>query len=203
MISAGERGKMVDWGVASSALGDGLVSGDMHVVAEYELGALVGVIDGLGHGAEAAIAARESADLLKVHASDGLVRLVERCHDALRKTRGAVMTLASFDAPGRRMSWVGIGNVEGILVRAGSAGRQGISTRGGVVGYKLPPLHVDEFSVAAGDTLVLATDGVRTGFADDVQILGDPRELATSILGNYGKGSDDALVLVARYTGGA
>jgi hypothetical protein len=55
------------------------------------------------------------------------------------------------------------------------------------------------FDVREGDTLVLATDGVRGGFADEIQAFGEPRELATSILKRYAKGTDDALVLVARY----
>jgi serine phosphatase RsbU (regulator of sigma subunit) len=203
MITEGGCGTTVDWGVASVALDGDPVSGDLHVVAEFEGGALIGAIDGLGHGQEAAVAARESANLLQAHAAESLELLVRQCHDALRKTRGAVMTLASFDRRGDCMTWLGVGNVDGVLVRADRLARHAVSTRGGVVGYKLPPLRVDSLSVEVGDTLILATDGVRGGFADDAEIFRDPRDLARSIVGRYGKGSDDALVLVARYRGRA
>jgi len=201
MITEGACGKAIEWGVAGAALDEGPISGDRHVVVEFERGALVGVIDGLGHGAEAAVAARESAELLEAHAGERLAILVRRCHEAVRKTRGAVMTLASFDARDDRMSWIGVGNVDAILVRAERSKRQAIAMRGGVVGYQLPPLQVDTFDVRTGDTLILASDGVRGGFTDDIEIFGDPREVATSILRRYAKSSDDALVLVVRYRG--
>jgi len=55
--------------------------------------------------------------------------------------------------------------------------------------------------VNAGDTLVLATDGIASGFLSDVSSRDEPQRLADHILDRYGKGTDDALVLVARYLG--
>jgi hypothetical protein len=55
--------------------------------------------------------------------------------------------------------------------------------------------------VGAGDTLVFATDGIGTGFLADVSARDDPQGIADQILARYGKGTDDALVLVARYLG--
>jgi phosphoserine phosphatase RsbX len=72
---------------------------------------------------------------------------------------------------------------------------------GGVVGYQLPRLRPSEIPVAPGDTLILATDGVEHGFADGLDLLQPPQELADGILAGHGRGSDDALVLVARYLG--
>jgi negative regulator of sigma-B (phosphoserine phosphatase) len=180
------------------------VSGDVCVVAGFDSGALVAVIDGLGHGPEAADAAHEAARVLGRHAGEPVSLAIERCHEALRKTRGAVMTVASFDARNSSMRWLGVGNVEGILVRADRASqrsREAIALRGGVVGYQLPPLREWRLPVAPGDTLVLATDGIRSAFAGAVPVLGTPQQIADEILGRWGRGSDDALVLVTRYLG--
>jgi phosphoserine phosphatase RsbX len=48
---------------------------------------------------------------------------------------------------------------------------------------------------------VLATDGLRAGFGEDVAPSHDPQQTATLLLERHGKKSDDALVLVARYLG--
>src|SRR5437870_835920 len=72
-------------------------SGDIHVVSPFPEGVLVGVIDGLGHGAEAALAACAAADVLKACAGEPVKALIQRCHESLRQTRGAVMSLASFN----------------------------------------------------------------------------------------------------------
>src|SRR5437764_14087643 len=51
------------------------------------------------------------------HAEDSVILLVGRCHKRLRSTRGVVMSLASFDARESIMTWIGIGNVAGLLLR--------------------------------------------------------------------------------------
>jgi hypothetical protein len=196
---AGEP-RVVEWGTAGAAL-EGDRSGDAHVVAAFPHGALVAAIDGLGHGPEAADAAEEAARILAAHAGEPLDVLVRRCHDALRRTRGAVLSVASFDARVGAMTWVGVGNVEAILLRAAPGGRESLATRGGVVGYQLPPLRSAVLPVREGDTLVLATDGIRSGFVAELAPGPAPEALAQAILAGHARGSDDALVVVARYLG--
>jgi hypothetical protein len=173
------------------------------VVAEFADGVLVGVIDGLGHGTEAAVAAREAARVLASRAGDPLEPLVERCHEALRRTRGAVMSLASLDARGS-MTWVGVGNVDAILLRGAPGAeprREALAARGGIVGYRLPALRPSTLPVSPGDLLFLATDGVRSRFAEDLRLQAGPQELADELLARHARGTDDALVLVARWLG--
>jgi hypothetical protein len=203
-MTGGERA-LLDSAWAGTAL-EGGESGDLHVVAEFARGVLVGVIDGLGHGPEAALAARAAARVLESFAGEPLATLMERSHEALHGTRGAVMSLASFDARGSQMTWAGVGNVEGILLRAAAGSRpprEVIALRGGIIGYRLPALHSSTVSVFPGDTLILVTDGIHGGFGESASPLATPRELAESILARHSRGSDDALVLVARYLGAA
>jgi negative regulator of sigma-B (phosphoserine phosphatase) len=189
------------WGVAAAALeGE---SGDLHAVVPFTDGLLVAVIDGLGHGPEAAAAARAARAILEECAGDPLGVVIERCHEGIRPTRGVVMSVASFDVRGSSMTWAGVGNVEAVLVRA-ELGRdrayEAIQSRGGVVGSRLPPLSVRTLLVAAGDLLIMATDGVRHGFLDVLKRgVADPQVIAGQIMAGYAKGSDDALVLVGQY----
>jgi phosphoserine phosphatase RsbX len=196
--------EVVDWAVATLALEGEHESGDLHVVSPFEGGALVAAIDGLGHGPEAAVAARSAAEALQRDSRRPVAELLERCHESLRGTRGAVITLASFNGSGATMSWAGVGNIEGTLLRAEPGEerpRESVMLVGGVPGHQLPTLRPNELHVSPGDTLVLATDGVRGGYLDLVDVTQSPQQLADHLLAEYGRGTDDALVLVARYLG--
>jgi negative regulator of sigma-B (phosphoserine phosphatase) len=181
-------------------------SGDLHLIAASPQGALVAVIDGLGHGAEAAFAARSAAGIIAAHAHEPVQDLVQRCHAGLRKTRGVAMSIASFGYGSSTFTWLGIGNVEAVLFRdqIGATKRQeNLRTLNGIVGDRLPPLRANIVAIAPGNLLVMGTDGLRSGFADDlVDHVRQPQVIAGAILARYGTGSDDALVVVARYLHG-
>jgi hypothetical protein len=163
---------------------------------------MLAVVDALGHGAEAASAADLAVATLEAHAHEDLFSLLERCHERLRRTRGAVATIASVDRIRRTMSWGGVGNVEGMLVRAeqedGRSRRDFSLLRGGILGDVLPPLRPQVTPIASGDTLILATDGISRAFLENPHPPGSPQQVADSILRRYALDSDDALVLVVR-----
>jgi len=196
---------ILEWGMAGAPFEGEVVSGDLAVVAPFSDGALVAAIDGLGHGPEAAEAAGAAAVVLEESAGDPLDTVVQRCHERIRRTRGVVMSLASFDARTCSMSWTGVGNVAAVLLRAGdsgSSGREAVQNRGGVVGYRLPTLSIRTLVVKAGDLLIMATDGIQAGFLEGInREESAPGVLAGSLLAKFSSGTDDALVVVARYNG--
>src|ERR1700758_2355608 len=100
-----------DHAVGARALHDAPHSGDAHLVLDIPDGLLVSVVDGLGHGPDAAAAAQTALAALRAGPKD-VQLLLRHCHEALRGTRGVVMTLAIFEARRRRLSWVGVGNVD-------------------------------------------------------------------------------------------
>lgn len=197
---------LIEWGVAGRTMEGQGESGDQYVLQPFPYGVLVGVADGLGHGTEAAIASTTAVATLKVAANEPVVSLLNRCHEALRSTRGAVISLASLNALDNTMSWISVGNVEGLLLRAKEGigrDREYVLPRGGVVGYRLPPLQATVLMVEKGDTLIFATDGIHNGFADELVRSDPPQQIADYILRTHGKDTDDALVLVVRYLGEA
>ena len=154
-------------------------------------------------GIEAADAARIAGDTLTSSPLEDTVSLVWRCHEALKETRGVVMTLVFF-SPSGAMTWVGVGNIEGVIFRCDSAGRatsNHVLLRGGVVGHRLPPLRAESLTMLPHDTIVMATDGIRPEFTDALVPHEEPQVLADQILARYRKGTDDALVLVVRCLG--
>jgi phosphoserine phosphatase RsbX len=196
---------LAEWSVAARPIAGASVSGDAYVLAPFENGFLAGVVDGLGHGPEAAAAASRATASLQDRAGDEVTTLIRRCHEDLRYTRGAVVSLASFSADRGMMTWLGVGNVEGILFRAApspQARRESLLLRGGVVGYQLPMLREATLPIAAGDTLVLATDGISSRFYGRSPLGLPLQDYVGQIIARWGKESDDALVLAVRYSGG-
>jgi negative regulator of sigma-B (phosphoserine phosphatase) len=194
--------RWIDWAVAAAALAGEIESGDRHVVRPFGGGVLLAAIDGLGHGREAAEAAALVVRTLERHAEQPLTSLVERCHDTLRGTRGAVMSLASYRARDHAMTWLGVGNVEGVLLRADGtphARSESLLLRGGVVGIRLPALSAAVVPVRRGDILILATDGIRGEFARGVIATDPMQRIADRILTDHHTAADDGLVLVSRY----
>lgn len=191
---------LLDWSVAGEAFQPGQESGDRHLVTSFPGGALVALVDGLGHGPQAAIAAQAAVEILAAHAAEPVERLVELCHAGLKQTRGAAMTLASLDERTSTLTWLGVGNVEGLLFLR--EGCQAVMLAAGVVGYQLPPLRPKTIALVGDELLVLATDGVDSPFREQVVPAWSPQTLAHKLHGAFRKGTDDSLVVVARYLGG-
>jgi negative regulator of sigma-B (phosphoserine phosphatase) len=195
---------MVEYGVAKFVLPGQGESGDHHVICCNQNGILVAVIDGIGHGEEAANASKAAAALLKSSADEPIISLVERCHEKLRATRGVVLSLACIDREHGMMTWLGVGNVQGVLMRADAKKgnvRESLLLRAGVVGSQLPALQATVLPIVRGDTLFFATDGVRSDFSVTLSARENPQRAADRILEQYRSGTDDALVVVSRLTG--
>jgi hypothetical protein len=194
--------ELLQWGTACRAYEENGESGDLSLVVPFSGGVLVAVIDGLGHGAEAADSARHAAEILRTRPADPPVSLIQRCHEKLRPMRGAVMSLATFNASANMLAWVGVGNVEGCLIRTNPAAvskSEFLRLHGGTVGDRLPSLQVEKLPVYLGDILIFSTDGIKNGnFARAVGFRKKPARIAEYILDQWGRNDDDALVLVAR-----
>jgi serine/threonine protein phosphatase PrpC len=203
---------LIEWGLATRSFAGETESGDQYLVEPFPNGVLVAVVDGLGHGINAAQVSKNAVNTMKGYAHEPVISLMNRSHESLRGSRGAVMSLASFSARGT-VTWLGVGNVEGMILPG--AGRhekhKSLLLRGGVVGYRLPTLRDQTVDVVPGDILIFITDGIRSGFVkNEIQ---DPlskkkldktksaQQIADHILTEYGRDNDDAMVLVVRYKG--
>ena len=196
---------LVDWGVASRALPGQEESGDLYLVKVLPHQVLIAVVDGLGHGEEAAYAAKAAIKTLDVYAGEPLTALVQRCHRQLRFTRGVVMSLACLNASENTVTWLGVGNVEGLILHREAQkfpAQEALVLRSGVVGDCLPPLAGSIIQISEHDLWIFATDGIRPGFASGISLSESPQAIADRILSQHGSRTDDALVLVARYTHG-
>jgi negative regulator of sigma-B (phosphoserine phosphatase) len=190
----------IDWGHAALEMPGQTRSGDRCVIAVADGTALIAVIDGIGHGEEAAAAADAAALVLEASPNDSLRTLFDRCHAQLRTTRGAAMTVARFESHGRTLDWLGTGNIKTVLLRRSAHGFTctDLLTYSGVVGAQVTKRGASHTEVTPGDVLILATDGIDRRFIDAIRYDEAPQTQAERLLAAYRSPTDDALVLVAR-----
>jgi negative regulator of sigma-B (phosphoserine phosphatase) len=188
------------WGVAARAFAGAPESGDQYWARSLPGLWEVAVVDGLGHSANAAEAARATLSALEASTPGApLEGMFRRAHEAAQGTRGAVMTVARCDLGSGALTWLGVGNVQAALYGEDAVPKANLLMRGGVVGHRMPTLHATTVPVAPGDVLVLATDGLRSEWSHAFTPRGTPQEMADRVLAEYARPTDDALVLVARF----
>lgn len=196
----------VEWAAAGRPFPGEALSGDMAVVADRQHGALVAVVDALGHGAEAAGVAATAAAVLRRHAAEPVLPLMRAVHESLRGSRGAVISMGLIEGRNAAVTWLGVGNVQGWVMRtasppAGLPMREMMLLRGGIVGIQLPPLYAAIVPIVAGDLILFASDGIAADFTIGVRAEAPVAETADQILRHHGMANDDAIVVVARYRG--
>jgi negative regulator of sigma-B (phosphoserine phosphatase) len=191
----------IDIGVSRWSLTDPRECGDSHLVAVRRSAVLVAVLDGLGHGHDAATATRAAIEVLESHPDEDVQEQILHCHTAARGTRGLVMGVARIDWERHTVTWAGVGNVQGVLMRngTGSGTRDSLVAGSGVVGDQLPTVSPTTLPFDEGDVLVMWTDGLDAGLADSNVAAAPAQQLTERLLERFATGRDDALVLAARF----
>jgi anti-sigma regulatory factor (Ser/Thr protein kinase) len=187
------------FGVATRPRQPDADNGDAFVVKQWAESALVGVIDGLGHGQFAHRAAQAARQYVESHFDLPLDQLFRGVGRACRATRGVVMALACFDWGQGRLAFASVGNIE-VRVFPGSA-LFPFSIRRGVIGLNAPDAMVTEHSWPPDHVLVLHSDGLRTHWSwkDFPGMADQPAPaLAQELLRLLAKKEDDATVIVVR-----
>jgi phosphoserine phosphatase RsbX len=176
-----------------------IVNGDSWSVDWHEGLCRVSVIDGLGHGPEAAHAAERARALLRAYPDLDPIQSLEQCHRELKSTRGAAIAVVSIDPVRAKLTFAGIGNVEARLWQDGQVQR--FASVRGIVGRpprRARPLHAE---LTSGWLFLLHTDGIKRSYerdSDPQWHIDDPQRLADDILARGARPTDDATVLVAR-----
>lgn len=150
------------------------------------------LIDGLGHGteaAEAADAALAGAALALGVAPDGVLAQID---EAIRHTRGAAMAVVRIDPGTRELEFAGVGNIRGALFGMRVSR---FEAEPGIVGAGGRCRSVIRATWADGDMLMLWTDGFGAHLDLDQpsrRLLGLPQTLADRLLDRHATGRDDA-----------
>ncbi len=175
------------------------VAGDSYLVLNEGGRTIYMMVDGLGHGKGAAEAADEAVRVVGRSAGLPAAEIVSRTHDALKKTRGAAMSVAIVDGERRLLTYAGVGNVTAMLVGAGSS--RTLTPQNGTLGAVMPRQTQEYVYPVEGETtLIMFTDGLssKVGVAGYPGILKRPPALLAGVLyRDFSRKRDDATVMVA------
>jgi anti-sigma regulatory factor (Ser/Thr protein kinase) len=178
-------------------------SGDAWQFMHLKDGLAAVVIDGLGHGPLAALAAAEAVNTFNDREFDSPTGYLEAAHNAMRSTRGAAIAVAQADFHRHTLDYAGVGNISGsIFDRSGAKSRSLVSFEG-IVGSKIRKLQQFEYQWANGDLLIMHSDGL----AERWKLLNYPglaqadvSVIAGVLYRDAKRGRDDVTVFVARLT---
>ena len=158
------------------------------------------LVDGLGHGPLAAVAAQEAIAAFRAAPESQMpADIVDACHSELTSTRGAVMAVVAIDRAAGMLYFAGVGNIAG-MVYSGISSKSLLSTEG-IVGHRMRTVRTVEREWSPGDTVVLSTDGLsgRWNVANYPGLLERHAVLVASILfRDFARTTDDATVVVAK-----
>lgn len=154
------------------------------------------VVDGLGHGSFAAVAAECAQRTFANAPADRPRSLLERAHRALGNTRGAAAAVARVTATGP-ISYAGVGNICGCLVSAEKS--QGLVSHNGTLGLTMPRLQQFEYERTAGSFLVMHSDGISARWdlhTNAALRQRHPAIIAAILYRDHARARDDATVVV-------
>lgn len=157
------------------------------------------LVDGLGHGWEAAEAAHEAIVAFRVRADLAPGDILGYVHDALKKTRGAVAGIAQIRTQEGVLVYAGVGNISAVVI-TGETSRSLVS-HNGTLGVAVA--RIQEFSVpwTRDSLLVLHSDGLQSRWdLDDYAGLAvrHPAVIGGALIRDFRRQRDDASVVVVK-----
>jgi anti-sigma regulatory factor (Ser/Thr protein kinase) len=155
--------------------------------------------DGLGHGAQAEVAASKAIAVFESDQRTTIGVLLDNIHRALRPTRGAAVSIAEIDPERHSLQYVGIGNISGTI--QSRDGVRSLVSHNGIVGHTIRRIQEFSYEFPAGSLAVLHSDGLKSrwtldGYAGLTRK--DPTLVAAVLFRDYQRGRDDVTAMVAR-----
>jgi negative regulator of sigma-B (phosphoserine phosphatase) len=191
----------IDLGMSFQALlGSEAECGDIGVIQEYDNQCFIALIDVLGHGMEAREIALSAKTYLDGNYQNELTEIMNKLHEHLKGTRGAVVAMLHLDLFTGELTYVGIGN---ITVRIFGSKSLRLTPKDGVVGYRMPRPQMHTIKIYPGDTILMHSDGIKEHFEvfECAGLLKENAEsIAIGVLKEFGNKNDDASCIVLKYS---
>lgn len=170
--------------------------GDGWAIIEAPTRRVVVVADGLGHGPDAAIAARTAVAIATTHAARTPAEIVAALDAGLRATRGAAACVAALDYGRGLCTFCGVGNISACLHAAGN-GRSMVS-HNGTLGHQVRKIQQFEYPLPPGALCILHSDGLATRWRLEAYPGVERRHpalIAALLYRDFCRGRDDVTVL--------
>ena len=159
------------------------------------------LVDGLGHGWEAAEAAQEAVATFRKRIQSHPGELIGYIHEALRKTRGAVAAVAEIRPREKTLVYAGVGNIGAVMLSGGAS--RSLVSHNGTLGVAAPRIQEFKSEWPSDGVFILHSDGVQSRW--DLSSPSYPGLLARhpaliggALLRDFRRQRDDASVVVVK-----
>ena len=189
----------MQWGVFCRPMAGEVENGDAWRIAMDATSARFFVVDGLGHGPTAAIAANTAGATFDRYRHYAPQQLLETAHRELAGTRGAAAALLQVDSASGDVGYAGIGNISASIVGGGV--QKGLISHNGTLGVATRKVQSFAYGWPPGSLLVMHSDGIQTRWSlNDYPglVTRHPSVIAATIARDFSRGNDDTTILVAR-----
>lgn len=192
------------WGAINLPAPHEVVCGDTWRIELRDNQLAILMVDGLGHGIDAAKVAQEASDIFDRDAFLALPTLFDNIHARLQGTRGGAVAIAQIDLQADQLKFIGVGNIAGSLrLSTGQAGR-GLFSHNGIVGAQIYKAQEFQYPCPTGSLLILHSDGLQSRWSmDNYPGLSSkhPGVIAAVLYRDFCRGRDDVTVAVIRIAG--
>ena len=189
------------WSGLAVPLAGEAVCGDAYCLRTHpEGGWTLVVADGLGHGPQAAEASGAAIHLFRDRETDGPKDILSAVHAGLRHTRGGAVSVARYEAERGILVFAGLGNVLAAVATPRGEIRRTLS-HSGTAGHVARRIQEFEYPFPPGALLVMHSDGIASAWSLDPYpglTAAHPSLIAAVLYRDFGRGRDDATVVVAR-----
>jgi anti-sigma regulatory factor (Ser/Thr protein kinase) len=175
------------------------VAGDAWSSYQDATGITVFVVDGLGHGTEAAMAANAAVNQFERSWQEPPAEIIAAVHRAMRHTRGGAVAVARLDWESATVTYAGLGNISGVVVGSSGPARRLVS-HPGIAGHNARKIQAFEYPCPDG-MLIMHSDGVATSWTLDRYpglIKAHPLLVAGVLYRDFARGRDDTTIAVSR-----
>ena len=180
------------------------VSGDIAMVEQTEQLLFVAIIDGLGHGTDAHLVARNAKDYLQKIWNYDVCHTMLRLHEKLKGSLGAAVGLGILNLETKQLSYTGVGNTVIRIFR--EQNQQNCSKRlystDGIVGSNIRYPVEQKLQLTKSDVILFYTDGIREHFSLEEYPLifaDDVMTIVSKFFRLFSKNYDDATCIALKY----
>jgi hypothetical protein len=159
------------------------------------------LVDGLGHGPEAAAAAKEAVEVFEDDPFRTLPAMFNLSHVRMQGTRGGAMAAAQIDGVASKLQYVGVGNIAGHLRAVDSTSGRGLLSHNGTVGVRIRHTQEVSYECPADGLLVMHSDGLQSRWSFDNYpglAVRHPAIIAAILYRDFTRGRDDVTVAAVR-----
>lgn len=174
--------------------GDGLVYKRNKDLIQFML------CDGLGHGPEANKAINEAAMAFRVCPDNSPTEILRFVHSSIKKTRGMVANVVTYDFKTKLWTSAGIGNIAARW--QGPTISKNHMSYNGIVGHNIPgSMNDQQYSSTDYNQVILCSDGIKTRWDLSKYAMiqkCDPAVLCAALYKDHARQTDDMSVIIVK-----